>query len=332
MVCAFWNVMRAYAHWIFQMHRTTRKKNQEGHKMKLHVKLASLVFIACSVSALAEPSYEDIVKMKYCFSEWGGATKAYYSHRLKRVPLDSLVMPTNGMEISVKHMENRLLVFSKGKTMVDVCASARESVAAAHDALIDRFSLMTSTTLMSPSQSIGDVCFVETNESYSCVVFARNNVDVHVHSRSRLISAMNIATQIDRNVVEASIIPVSTRAADSETFESGDSAGTVSDSPAGTVPSGPFSCLPKDLPTNEVVTISCTPPGELYEVLFSGELLRITSTNYPACEIAGHQFMLHGHDVSAGFRDGQVMIAHRRLPANDGNTEDGSDEICEWDD
>ena len=22
----------------------------------------------------------------------------------------------------------------------------------------------------------------------------------------------------------------------------------------------------------------------------------------------------------------------RRLPANDGNTEDGSDEICEWDD
>lgn len=93
-----------------------------------------------------------------------------------------------------------------------------------------------------------------------------------------------------------------------------------------------FSCLPKDLPTNEVVTISCTPPGELYEVLFSGELLRITSTNYPACEIAGHQFMLHGHDVSAGFRDGQVMIALRRLPANDGNTEDGSDEICEWDD
>lgn len=80
------------------------------------------------------------------------------------------------------------------------------------------------------------------------------------------------------------------------------------------------------------MTISCTPPGELYEVLFSGELLRITSTNYPACEIAGHQFMLHGHDVSAGFRDGQVMIAHRRLPANDGNTEDGSDEICEWDD
>lgn len=202
------------------MHLTTRKKNQKGHKMKLYVKLVSMAFIACSVSALAEPTYEDVVKTKYCFSEWGGTTKANYSHRLKRVPLDSLALPTNGMEIAVKHMENRLLVFSKGKAIVDVCASARESVAAAHDALIDRFSLMTSTTLMSPSQSIGDVCFVETNECYSCVVFARNNVDVHVHSRSRLISAMNIAMQIDGNVVEASIVPVSSQATDSETIES----------------------------------------------------------------------------------------------------------------
>lgn len=187
--------------------------------MKLYAKLASLALIACSVFALAEPTYEDVVKMKYCFSEWGGTTKANYPHRLKRVPLDSLVLPTNGMEIAVKHMENRVLVFSKGKTLVDVCASARESVTAAHDALIDRFSMMTSTTLMSPSQSIGDVCFVETNECYSCVVFVRNNVDVHVHSRSRLISAINIAMQIDRNVVDASIIPGLSQAADSETIE-----------------------------------------------------------------------------------------------------------------
>ena len=187
--------------------------------MKLYVMLASLALIACLVSALAEPSYEDIIKMKYCFSEWGGTTQANYSHRLKRVPLDSLALPTNGMEIVVKHVENRLLLFSKGKALVDVYASARESVAAAHDALIDRFSLMTSTTLMTPSQSIGDVCFVETNECYSCVVFARNNVDVHVHSRSRLISAMNIAMQIDRNVVEESTIPVSSQASDSDTIE-----------------------------------------------------------------------------------------------------------------
>ncbi len=71
-----------------------------------------------------------------------------------------------------------------------------------------------------------------------------------------------------------------------------------------------FSCLPKDLPTNEVVTISCTPPGELYEVLFSGELLRITSTNYPACEIESHEFKLHGHDVSDSWKDGLIQIAH----------------------
>lgn len=187
--------------------------------MKRYVKVASLVLIACAASAFAEPTYEDVVKMKYCFAEWRGTTKAEYSHSLKRAPIDSLVLPTNGMEIAVKHLEDRMLVFSEGKTLIDVCASARDSIVAAHDALIDRFSLMTSTRLMSPCQSIGDICFMETNECNSCVVFARNNVDVHVHSRSRLISAMSIAMQIDRNVVEASIVPVLGQSAGNDAIE-----------------------------------------------------------------------------------------------------------------
>ncbi len=180
---------------------TAIKKNQEGHKVKRHVKSASLALIICAASVFAESAYEDVVKKEYHFAEWGGTTKAEYSHCLKRVPLESLVLPTNGMDIVVRHKEDRLLVFSKGKTLIDVRTSAHDSILAAHAVLIERFSLMASTRLMRSCQTIGDVCFVDTGEGWSSVVFARNNVEVDVSSRTSLISAMDIAAQIDRAVV-----------------------------------------------------------------------------------------------------------------------------------
>ena len=69
-----------------------------------------------------------------------------------------------------------------------------------------------------------------------------------------------------------------------------------------------FSCEPTDLPTNEVVTITSSGPGELYEELANGELVLITTTNYPACELAGRKFKLHGHDGSGSLRDGRIRI------------------------
>ena len=78
-----------------------------------------------------------------------------------------------------------------------------------------------------------------------------------------------------------------------------------------------FSCEPTDLPTNEVVTITSPGPGELYEELTGGELVLITATNYPACEIANHKFFLHGHGVSVSCSDGLIEIGHPTSGAKD---------------
>ena len=78
-----------------------------------------------------------------------------------------------------------------------------------------------------------------------------------------------------------------------------------------------FSCEPTDLPTSEVVTITSSGPGELYEELSSGELALITAASYPACELAGHKFKLHGHGASSALRDGVVRIGHAASGAKD---------------
>ena len=77
-----------------------------------------------------------------------------------------------------------------------------------------------------------------------------------------------------------------------------------------------FSCEP-ELPTNEVVTITSFGPGELYEALTGGALVLITTTNYPACELSGRQFKLHGHGDSSALRDGVVRIDHATSGAKD---------------
>lgn len=71
-----------------------------------------------------------------------------------------------------------------------------------------------------------------------------------------------------------------------------------------------FTCEPHDLPENEQVNISCKGPGELYEKLPSGELVRVESKNYLANEISGFEFVLHGHEVSGFCKDGEIQIAH----------------------
>lgn len=78
-----------------------------------------------------------------------------------------------------------------------------------------------------------------------------------------------------------------------------------------------FSCEPTDLPTNEVVTITSSGPGELYEALTGGELVLITTTNYPACELSGRQFKLHGHQKSGMYKDGEVVARHENSGATD---------------
>lgn len=77
-----------------------------------------------------------------------------------------------------------------------------------------------------------------------------------------------------------------------------------------------ITCEP-ELPRNEMVTVLHTGQGELYEVLQSGELLKVTSATYPACEIANRKFKLHGHSPSMNIRDGKIEIRHSSSSAKD---------------
>ncbi len=78
-----------------------------------------------------------------------------------------------------------------------------------------------------------------------------------------------------------------------------------------------FSCFPTNLPPNEVVDITSSGPGELYEELTGGEFVLITTTNYPACDLSSHKFKLHGHDGSGSLRNGIIKIVHSNSHAID---------------
>ena len=71
-----------------------------------------------------------------------------------------------------------------------------------------------------------------------------------------------------------------------------------------------FTCNPTNLPANEMVTVLHTGQGEFYEVLQSGELLKVTSATYPACEIANHKFKLHGHEASSAMLNEKTQAMH----------------------
>ena len=77
-----------------------------------------------------------------------------------------------------------------------------------------------------------------------------------------------------------------------------------------------FTCKPS-LPDNEMVTISHTGPGELYEVLASGECSLVTSGEYRACDVSNRTFKLHGHAASTSLTNGAITIEHANSGAKD---------------
>ncbi|MGN0844266.1 MAG: hypothetical protein ACI4QT_03490, partial [Kiritimatiellia bacterium] len=78
-----------------------------------------------------------------------------------------------------------------------------------------------------------------------------------------------------------------------------------------------FTCTPNDLPTNEMVKVSCSGFAELYEQLENNELVKISEKTYPAKDIANHTFKLHGHDISEKLREGLIKIEHEGSGAED---------------
>ena len=77
-----------------------------------------------------------------------------------------------------------------------------------------------------------------------------------------------------------------------------------------------FTCEPV-LPPSEMVKVTYSGQGELYEELPSGVLVLITAMNYPACEIGSHVFKLHGHEVSSSLHSGKIVIKHLPSGATD---------------
>lgn len=77
-----------------------------------------------------------------------------------------------------------------------------------------------------------------------------------------------------------------------------------------------FLCEP-ELPAGETVTVSLSGPGELYEKLPGGELVKTTSRSYPASGMGDRVFRLHGHTTSSAPRDGQIRIEHLTIGAVD---------------
>lgn len=77
-----------------------------------------------------------------------------------------------------------------------------------------------------------------------------------------------------------------------------------------------FTCNPS-LPENEMVTISHTGPGELYEVLASGEYSLVASGNYRAYDVSNRTFKLHGHAASTSLTNGAITIEHANSGAKD---------------
>ena len=78
-----------------------------------------------------------------------------------------------------------------------------------------------------------------------------------------------------------------------------------------------FSCTPA-LPPDELVEVSCSGKGELYEEEPpGGMLLLVTTKSYRACDIGTRKFMLHGHNASGALRDGSIKIKHVKSGALD---------------
>ena len=68
-----------------------------------------------------------------------------------------------------------------------------------------------------------------------------------------------------------------------------------------------FSCKPENLSASEKVTVKCTGPGQLYEIV-NGKRTQVTERSYTANGIENRKFVLHGSNVSSGITDGSITI------------------------
>ena len=157
---------------------------------------------------------EESLKGRYLYSQWECLTVTNYSHVVTNWSLPALTLPTNGLPISACCFDEgddvELIVQTADDTLFRISTWARPSVRAAHLAVIQDFSRMTSLLRFTQvSNFIGDVSFYQNyGSSGDCLVFTRNNVFVRVDSRLPSHSSTNIARQIDASILRASGVEV----------------------------------------------------------------------------------------------------------------------------
>ena len=172
-----------------------------------------MVFVAIGV-ALSMPggvdSYDESVKRAYGYSNWCGRTRMDYPRLVQDWYLPDLSLPTNGINAVVENEAfetgRGFFIVRNGDELIYVDSEICGSVEGAHEAVIEKFSNMTTTRIFPQvTNDIGDVLFYyQYPGDGDSVVFTRNNVFVRIRSDMLSCSATNIAKQIDDSILRAS--------------------------------------------------------------------------------------------------------------------------------
>ena len=175
--------------------------------------MKTMVFVAIGV-ALSMPgevdSYDESVKRAYGYSNWCGRTRMDYPRLVQDWYLPDLSLPTNGINAVVENEAfetgRGFFIVRNGDELIYVDSEICGSVEGAHEAVIEKFSNMTTTRIFPQvTNDIGDVLFYyQYPGDGDSVVFTRNNVFVRIRSDMLFCSATNIAKQIDVSILRAS--------------------------------------------------------------------------------------------------------------------------------
>ena len=175
--------------------------------------MKTMVFVAIGV-ALSMPGevdpYDESVKRAYGYSNWCGRTRMVYPRLVQDWYLPDLSLPTNGINAVVENEAfetgRGFFIVRNGDELIYVDSEICGSVEGAHEAVIEKFSNMTTTRIFPQvTNDIGDVLFYyQYPGDGDSVVFTRNNVFVRIRSDMLSCSATNIAKQIDVSILRAS--------------------------------------------------------------------------------------------------------------------------------
>ena len=116
--------------------------------------MKTMVFVAIGV-ALSMPgevdSYDESVKRAYGYSNWCGRTRMDYPRLVQDWYLPDLSLPTNGINAVVENEAfetgRGFFIVRNGDELIYVDSEICGSVEGAHEAVIEKFSNMTTTRI-----------------------------------------------------------------------------------------------------------------------------------------------------------------------------------------